>query len=240
MVTKEEILQEIQKTAKENGGIPLGRDRFAKETGITVWEIQKYWPRFSDAQREAGFTPNILNTAFNEEFVFEKYISLMRELGKIPVRGDLRVRRHSDSKFPTDGVFGRFGTKSQLVSKILKYAKGKGYKDVARLCQAELNKVTKEEQQEESSVGIISGSVYLAKSGKYYKIGRTNSLGRRHHEITILLPEGFALIYEIKTDDPSGVENYWHRRFEQKRKTGEWFDLNSSDVKAFKRWRRIF
>lgn len=72
-----------------------------------------------------------------------------------------------------------------------------------------------------------------------YKIGRTNEMGRRHHEITIQLPEGLELIHEIKTDDPSGVEAYWHRRFEQKHKNGEWFDLDSSDIRIFKRWRRI-
>lgn len=62
---------------------------------------------------------------------------------------------------------------------------------------------------------------------------------RRGNELKIQLPENLDLIHEIKTDDPSGIEAYWHRRFEAKRMQGEWFDLNSTDIKAFKRWRRI-
>jgi len=72
-----------------------------------------------------------------------------------------------------------------------------------------------------------------------YKIGKTNDTVRRGNEIRIQLPERTDLIHSIKTDDPSGIEAYWHKRFETKRMNGEWFDLNSSDIKAFKRWRRI-
>jgi hypothetical protein len=81
--------------------------------------------------------------------------------------------------------------------------------------------------------------VYLFKSGRYYKIGKTNDTVRRGKEIRVQLPERTDLIHAIKTDDPSGVEAYWHKRFESKRKQGEWFDLRPSDIKAFKRWRKI-
>ena len=95
------------------------------------------------------------------------------------------------------------------------------------------------EPEDDGKVSDLVGEVYLFKSGRYYKIGKTKDTVRRGSEIRIQLPERVNLIHSIKTDDPSGIESYWHNRFESKRMNGEWFDLNPSDVKAFKRWRRI-
>jgi hypothetical protein len=77
--------------------------------------------------------------------------------------------------------------------------------------------------------------VYLLKAGRYYKIGRTNAVGRREYELAIQLPEKASTVHTIRTDDPVGIEAYWHKRFESRHKNGEWFELSSTDVKAFKR-----
>ena len=61
------------------------------------------------------------------------------------------------------------------------------------------------------------GEVYLYKRGKYYKIGHSKDPVRRGKEMRLELPEPLKLIHSFKTDDPSGVEAYWHKRFENKR-----------------------
>lgn len=67
----------------------------------------------------------------------------------------------------------------------------------------------------------IAGYVYLMKSGKYYKIGKTNSIDRRQYEIGLQRAEELSSIH-------------WHNRFKDKRMNGEWFNLDASDVRAFR------
>ncbi len=80
-----------------------------------------------------------------------------------------------------------------------------------------------------------SGYVYLVKSGRFFKLGKTNAAGRREYELGIQLPEKVKTVHVITTDDAAGIEAYWHKRFAGKPKKGEWFQLTQADVSAFKR-----
>jgi hypothetical protein len=71
----------------------------------------KFWVRWGDALREAGFEPNQFNPAFDDTMIIEKFVSLMRELGKFPVRRELKLKRQTDKSFSSAGVFERLGSK---------------------------------------------------------------------------------------------------------------------------------
>jgi hypothetical protein len=173
--------------------------------------------------------------------MIEKVIGLMRKLGKFPTFREIKVEKSNDPEFPSNSAFSRLGSKEQLATKITEYCKDKdGYEDVIQFCNSIIGNSNESENHDESDISQVVGSVYLFKHGKYYKIGKSNDTVRRGNELRIQLPENLDLIHEIKTDDPSGVEAYWHKRFDSKRMNGEWFDLSSSEIKAFKRWRKIY
>jgi hypothetical protein len=233
---KKHIIEEITRTALANNGVPLGTARFAQETGIqkTDW-YGKYWARWGDALKEAGFIPNELQGAYKEEFVMEKLIELIRELGRYPVAGDLRLKARNDSNFPSHNVFSSRGSKKELANKVIAYClERNGFEDVIAICKPVIEaKVEQQENKEQDELQM--GFVYLMKSGRFFKIGKSNSVGRREYELSIQMPEKLDIVHAIKTDDLSGIEAYWHKRFADKRKKGEWFDLSNEDVKAFKR-----
>lgn len=235
-MNKEHILQEIKRTAEANGGLPLGRLRFFRETGIKESDWKgKFWARWNDAVSEAGLEPNKKTRAYEESLLIEKYISLMRELGRFPVVAEIRMKVRTDPSFPNDRTFERFGSKPQFAAKILDYCQTRsGYEDVTALCATIADRPTANSSEVDDSETVI-GYVYLMKFGKFYKLGRSNAAGRREYELGIQLPEKLKTVHVIRTDDPAGIEAYWHRRFDEKRKNGEWFDLGAADVAAFKR-----
>ena len=170
---KQYILEEIKRTARENGGLPLGSQSFQTHTGIKAYDWQgKYWVRWSEALKEAGFAPNTFNVAYPDNVLLEKLCELIRELGHYPVRGELKIKANHDKTFPSHNTFDRLGNKRTIVSKIVAYCQQRNMEDIIKLCPIpEPEKV----QVKTEGGGIEAiGSVYLIKTGKYYKIGRTN------------------------------------------------------------------
>jgi len=170
-----------------------------------------------------------------------KYVDLIRELGRFPIEGDLIIKRQRDKTFPSRGAFNTLGSKPERARKILAYcSEHTNCADVMSLC-AEVASSSPSDKLDSSIEAPTMGFVYLVKHGsrREYKIGKTFNPIRREGEIALQLPEKLEPIHYIKTDDPSGIEKYWHRRFADKRKEGEWFALSAADVQAFKKWKRI-
>jgi hypothetical protein len=238
-ITKAKILEEIKRTAAANDGKALGIARFKRETGITSWDWLKFWPRFSEAIREAGYTPSVFSTGHDEAELLREYVAFVRELGRIPSRGELIVRSYAKPGFPCYRTFYRWGEQPKLIERVATYCRTQsGLEDVLGLCAAY---TPRRPGYECGSNGekLLNGFVYLIKSGRFYKIGKTNAPGRREYELAVQLPHRAVQIHTIETDDPIGVESYWHNRFRDKRRNGEWFLLCIRDVRAFRKWKKI-
>lgn len=235
---KEHILSEIRRLAAEKDGSPPGHRRFLSETSISDYEWNRYWARWGDALVDAGFKPNEWTQERPQEEVLEKLAGYVRELGRFPVVREFRLKTLRDPMFPSAATFRRLGGQRAVGVLLREYCLAKGYDDVARLCDL-LPSRAAESPVEPQQRQVPLGFVYLMKSGRHYKIGRTNSIGRRGSELAIKIPIPPKTIHSIETDDPVGIEAYWHKRFEDKRGEGEWFDLSPEDIKAFKRWKRI-
>lgn len=236
---KRHVIAEIKRLAEASGGRPPGRERFEKETGIRNGDWYPHlWLRWGDALQEAGFAPNELARKFDRSFIIEKYVSLMRELGRVPLNAELRVKARQDPSFPSHSSFSGIGSKHALLAAVRKYCEEQHLDDVLVLLPSE-PEVSPQPSTKQKESKVPTGYVYLVKSGRHFKIGRTNSIGRREWELGIKIPIPPTTVHTIETDDPVGVEAYWHRRFADKRGEGEWFDLSPVDVAAFKRWRKI-
>jgi hypothetical protein len=240
---KAKILAEIIRTAKANGGSPLGVRRFHAETGIAPAEwLGKFWARWSDALAEAGYRPNQLQGALADEEILEKLADLARELQRFPVAMEIRLRARRDPDFPWHNTVSRLGRKGELARKLFEFSIARKDNEVAEICRPLVEKAASDLASSPPAGAASVGYVYLVQHGKRreYKIGRTNNPIRREGEISLQLPEQLDPLHYIKTDDPAGVEAYWHQRFATKRKKGEWFGLTQADVAAFRRWKRIY
>lgn len=240
-MSKQHILDEIRRTTKDNGGTALGVDRFEAETGIreSAWR-GRYWARWSDAIRDAGLAPNMLQPKTDEDVLLTQFGTFVRELGRFPTVAEMRMRKRQDDTFPNHRVLERRWSRSELIALLSAFCeRTTGWSDVAAICQSMAAAIAEPEDAERGDENLQEGFVYLAlmRVGreKRFKIGKANIVEQRARQIAVALPEDLELVHAIRTDDPYGIEAYWHKRFAEKRRGGEWFALTTADVQAFKR-----
>jgi hypothetical protein len=231
---REQILNEIRKFALTNDGRVPGVRIFERATGIreSAWR-GVLWARWGDAVKEAGLEPNVKQVRIEEDFFLTKIAKACRHFGKFPTAMELRMYQKQDDNFPNvKSITRHFGSLTHIPDQLVKWAEVRSdYSDLAVI----LGRTSNASEEPPPALPVREGLVYLIRSGAHYKIGRSDELERRVKEIRIALPEVAELLHSIRTDDPAGIEAYWHRRFAAQRANGEWFKLSASDVAAFKR-----
>lgn len=223
------VLAEIGRIARENGGAPPGMLQFASKSGIrkSAW-VGRIWPRWSDALKEAGFAPHPANPRLNDDDMLAAIAEAARAIGRIPAENDLVFQRAAGRRIPCHQTYlHHFGGKEGTLLRLKRWAEATPERaDVAAMLAG----------VEEPPVPAMrcKGTVYLLRCGRWFKIGCSTMVRERVRVLQQGLPEAARLVHVIHTDDPHGIESYWHRRFAKKRVRGEWFRLSRDDVAVFR------
>jgi len=231
LVLRERILSEIKRLAAATGK-PPGVAAFTRDTGIAQSEwYGVIWARWSDALSEAGLQSNTLQGRFDSAAVLRRLAEISRDRKAVPTTPEIKILRRSDLSMPNPKtITAHFGNREELMEALREFCiENEGFESLLSSLPISQRNKSKPPRQ------TVQGWVYLLKSSQHYKIGRSDQIERRLKEISIALPESTKLIHAIQTDDPVGIEAYWHKRFADRRANGEWFRLSMEDVAAFRR-----
>src|SRR3989442_14668099 len=180
-LSKESIVTAYNDIVAERGGKIIGEAVFTRETGISTYYWHgAYWRSWSAFQADAGPPPNQPTQRISDETLLQCFAQLALERSDIPIEADLVLKRQEDPSFPDKSCFRRWGNRNALLAKVADYCTGKG--EFARVLQFLKQGASNSLDRRLDSLEI-KGFVYLLRSGKYYKIGRSNAVGRRLREL---------------------------------------------------------
>jgi hypothetical protein len=211
-ITRQEIILEIQKLAATDGTIPEERG-FANATRIkeSAWK-GKYWARWTEAIREAGYDPNTLTQRIPDEEILEKLATFITNVGHFPIRDEINAQARAVSGFPVwQTIKKRYGGMPETAAALLEYSRKTENQTLANLCE---DRLKREALKPVPAVNLQSnakasfGFVYLkySPSLRLYKIGKAIGPTKRGAGISLLLPEDLVAKHEIKTDCPYILE----------------------------------
>src|SRR5262249_12573760 len=157
----------------------------------------------SDALKEAGFPPNTKTERLDDEFMLAKLAQVCRHFGRFPHVSDFNVYRMSDGEMPGMTAYVRhFSSMPHLRGHLALWAERNKDLEVLGILR----------DLSYSHSPPADGVVYLLRAFRKFKIGRSSDLARRVQELRVGQSNALVLVHAIATDDPPGIEAYWHRR----------------------------
>jgi hypothetical protein len=249
---KEKFLSEVRRITQENGGIPPGSRSFYAHTDMreSTWRGKPWneWNNWNDVLEEAGYDRRTKNEKLPNSEILEQLALLAKKLGRFPVTLDMRREKRTNPNFPNDKtLLTSFGSREETLNALKDYCSaGSRFAELLPTLEGTVLSATFKPKDgpncnDSDDDPLDIGYVYLIRSHDVYKIGCTRAPYRRAAEIANQSARGAELLHLISTDDPEGIEGYWHRRFAPQavqavnKATGEWFHLSAADIKTFKR-----
>jgi hypothetical protein len=234
-MTKDEYLELVRQHAEQAGGT-IGLRAFCRATRMPERHFLEFgFDNWGAAVAAANLRPvSFFRPRADDADVVRQFVQLAARLGRWPTENDIVLARKKDDQFPCLQVVRRLGRSGGLAAKVVAFCEGNS--DLGAVAALAARRIAANgEEPSQSRRAHVEGYVYMMRSGRRYKIGYTSSPSRRHREVRLDLPDPTDLVHTIPTDDPPGIEAYWHHRFRDKRvRDTEFFELDAADVLAFK------
>jgi hypothetical protein len=117
-VTKEEVIAAIKECAEQLGHVPSLTE--LKKTGkVNKYRIKKFFSSYMRALRACGLERGGSGFQVSREFLFLEWVSIVRNLGKIPTIPEYQDR----SKYSIRPLLRVCGAWSQVPERVLEYAR---------------------------------------------------------------------------------------------------------------------
>jgi hypothetical protein len=137
-MTKEEIIAGIRSCADELGRVPTVAN-LKEMRRITLRTIKRFFGRYADALREAGFDPHGSGYQLDLETLFRDWAAIARRAGKPP--SILEYNKHS--RYSVGPLLTRFGGWTEVPRGLLQFAREreleKEWGDVMAMLEAHEN-----------------------------------------------------------------------------------------------------
>jgi len=236
-MTKEWIIQRIRELAADRGG-HISFRAFLAETGFNAQQLrqQEWWTTWNELLSEIGLDTRRFSVPRTDDSHIARAVAAVIEREECwPTEDALARERKRDHAFPSLSVVRRLRKSGALEKLIIELSEASGQFSIASMIAKKRLPIQADNIDIESGERV-TGFVYLLRSGRKYKIGKSIDPSRRYREVRLELPDETRQVHTIPTDDPTGIEKYWHERFAEKRiRKTEFFTLDSRDVQAFKR-----
>jgi hypothetical protein len=242
-ISRDEMIAFVQRSARANGNRPLGERAFFADTCLNRRDLWDVGVRsYGDLCELAGYSRNRLQTQLEPNRLLEALAVLTAEIERYPDHTDREIARRKNNAFPSYEAYRTAQSKNgPLANQLLEWCR-------TRPAHAAAHRIVKEYVSRQDTAPasahrrgkVVTGYVYLMRygtRGRKYKIGKSEDPPRRHSQISGMVPQELSIVHVIETDDPIGIEKYWHQRFDEKLVTNkkEIFQLEPGDIAAFKR-----
>ena len=135
---REHIIAEIRRVAAELGRTP-GAWAFETETGIREHNWRgRYWPRWSDALRDAGLEPNLPDRRADPDALLAELAAVVRRFRRMPTLDELKIYRQTFPAPTPNALWRSFGPTPAVVARLRAWAGARAdYADVAAMLPQE-------------------------------------------------------------------------------------------------------